>query len=66
VNNYTEIEITDAVFNRGDITKLDFFNAWSLTEGEMYWLTIEGKVDDASDELEMAGPLIYTESKILS
>lgn len=66
VNNYTEIETTDAVFNRGDITKLDFFNSWSLTEGAMYWLTIEGKVSDVLDKLEMAGPLIYTESKILS
>ena len=66
VNNYQEVDVTRASFDKSELEAANFFTSWSLVEGTLYWITIEAKVTDALDTLEMTGPLIYLESKIVS
>ncbi len=65
VSNYTLIEATSATFIMSEVLKADFFTSWNLTEGDLVWITIEGKVSNVLDKLEIAAPIFYIQSKII-
>ena len=66
LSNYTEITTESANFEKNEVVKAEFFTAWNLTEGDLYWITIEGKVGDVADKLEIAAPIFYLQSKIIA